>query len=141
MKGQAAVMEKIIMLFFIVIVIVGLIVFLSWWNVSQVRIEGQKDVNERALGIAKAMMTDSLFVKDVAMFDDSKLKAANKTACKAFEKIFGAEWFAEVTELDGNRWSICVKDRKSTSYDIPVNIFNQESEKVSVGNLKVGVYR
>jgi len=141
MKGQAAMMEKVIVMFFVVIIIVALIIFLSGWFMLNIRTEGQRTTNERALFIMKNVATNPLFVKDDSMFDDTKLTAASDMPCEAFEKLYGENWYIEVeNKFDGTEWKICSQNRRNTSYIIPVNIFEKHTGLVYVGNLKVGVF-
>jgi len=139
-KGQAAIMEKIFTVFFMVIVLIALIIFLGVWNVLQINVEGQEVVNERAMSLMKLISTHPLLVKEASMFDDSKLEVAEGMPCEGFEKLFGKRWYAEISDIDGTKWSMCILNEKNASYDIPVNIYHKDTEKVTIGKLKVGIY-
>ena len=140
MKAQAIIMEKMVLMFFIGIILIAMVLFLGFWNITQFNLENQKNFNDRAFSITKRVMTDPLLVKEDSVFDSSKLQAANQTACQAFEKIYGREWFIEVSTQDDS-WSLCVKDKRAVIFDIPVNVYDASSERVSIGKLRVGVYR
>lgn len=154
-KAQHSIMEYILLTFFIMVVIIAIIFFLTGWQVSQFELEQEKTKIDRAFWLTKSFLTSQYFVKDNSMFDSMKLSAA-LDSCEELEKIFGYEWFAEVnllggtdalcteTDTDCNQWKFCEKTKNYTAYIIPVNIYkvmdNDMRGRVYIGTLKVGVY-
>ena len=57
MSGQASILEYALMVFFVIIIIVALMVFLSYWQLTQLRVEETRVEMDRALFITKATIT------------------------------------------------------------------------------------
>ncbi len=151
-------MEYILLTFFILLVIVGLLFFLSWWQFSQLGMEEHKVRMDRVMSLAQQVSNSPYFVKENSMFDDAKLtalKSLGSDVCTGMESIFGYGWFIKVRLFDGtgeevpctwgnypecNSWTFCAKGQKNTSRAIPVNVYRKMSEKNSVGILEVGIY-
>jgi hypothetical protein len=152
------------MTFFIIVIIVALMVFLSYWQITQLRVEETKAQTDRALFLAKHLLNSQHFVKKDSMFDDGRLTALASLpdACGELQKIFGEDWFAEIRVLDGNPetlctwsnypecncWKFCAENKNNMSFVIPVNIYRKIGyvlttgilERSDIGTLKVGVY-
>ncbi len=154
-KAQHSIMEYILLTFFIMVVIIAIIFFLTGWQISQTQLEQEKTKMDRAFWLAKSFLSSQYFVKDNSMFDDMKLRATVGVGCEELEKVFGYEWFAEIRLLDGSgitdrcttstdpyctQWEFCKKNKNYTAYTVPVNIYKVTEEKVYLGTLKVGVY-
>lgn len=153
------------MTFFVLVVIIGLIIFLSYWQVTQLGVEQTRTEMDRALFLTKHFLNSQQFVKKDSMFDDGKLTAlfSLPNACEELQKVFGLDWFAEIRVLDGsdteipctwseypdcNYWSFCVEDKSNISYVVPTNIYRRIGYilttgvlgRTDIGTLKVGVY-
>lgn len=156
-KGQVSIMEYILLTFFILMVILALIFFLSWWQLTQLGMEEHKLKMEKVFLAASHVTNSPYFVKENAIFDDAKLTAAKSlgpSICKDFEKFLGFDWFIKIKSFEGdgdvpctwmnypdcNSWEFCTKNQKNTSRILPVNIYRKVSEKNAVGILEVGVY-
>jgi hypothetical protein len=168
MKAQANMLEYVFLTFFVIVVIVGLIFFLSGWTALQLNMDKEKTKLDSALFLAKQFQNLPVLVHDRSMFDDSKLTAMASLgpadSCKYLEAFMDQKWFAEVAAFDGsgsqvnctysnypncNFWSFCDQPRKkTTTYLFPVNIYrkfglqtaNNVFPKVELGTLKIGVY-
>ena len=89
-KAQHSIMEYILLTFFIMVVIIAIIFFLTGWQVSQFELEQEKTKIDRAFWLTKSFLTSQYFVKDNSMFDSMKLSAALSVECEELEKIFTA---------------------------------------------------
>ena len=155
MKGQQGIMEYVMLTFFVLVIIVALLFFLSWWQASQLGLESRDNAVQRTYSVLGQLINDPVVVKGNSMLDDSKLSALQDMDCQELESIFGQGWYANVTLFEGdtsvvcgtnyphcNCWSFCPEnygDRCTRiSYVIPVNIHRKMSESVSVGTLEVG---
>ena len=69
-KGQAHMMEYILMTLFIVIIIGILIFFLMSWQFTQLRATESKSEGEKALFVMKFFIKSPFFTKDESIFDD-----------------------------------------------------------------------
>ena len=167
-KGQANIMEYILMTFFIFVIIIALMFFLSIWQVSQVQMSSASDYLERVGDISDAVMKSVYFIKGStmvvdSMFDDSKLMAfvsGGEEVCDQLEKIFGSRWFMEVRAIeysesentgiseectnhnypDCNTWTICKTDDEAVLVVMPVNIYRKMHAMTDMGILTVGAY-
>ncbi len=164
-KSQAQIMEYIVMIFFVMVIIVVIIIFLSGWHFAQLKAEETKDASSRVLFLTKHLSHSPLLVKDDYMFDDGKLtalKSLGPELCGELEKIFGYDWYIEITVLDGkpktectwsnypdcNYWEFCTKNEKNVTYDLPVNVYRRIGytlstgvfSRVDIGFIRVGVY-
>lgn len=156
-KGQVSIMEYILLTFFILMVILALIFFLSWWQFTQLGMEEHKLRMEKVFLAASHITASPYFVRESGIFDDAKLTAAKSIEaeiCKDFEGIIGFDWFIKVTSFEGeekvpctwmnypdcNSWEFCTKNQKNTSRILPVNIYRKISERNAVGIVEVGVY-
>lgn len=137
-------MEYIFMTLFLMVIIIGLVLFLTGWQVIQSDVQADKSKIDRILFLTNYFTNTPLLAKDTAMLDDSKLDAFEDVetySCTELEKALGQKWFVEVRNLDDSRlWSFCTRNSRNSSFVIPVNIYNRLNEKVSVGTLKAGVY-
>lgn len=155
LKAQYEIMEYIFMTVFLIVVIIGLMLFLFWWNFSQFKIEEIKNKDNRIISIARYIMVDPVFVNEDSIFDDAKLTAINMTIkCKELEDILGDGWYLKIKSLDlegekycnwlrypdCNFWVICKENKDHISQKFPVNIYRKISDKISIGILEVGVY-
>jgi len=164
MSGQASILEYALMTFFVLVVIIGLIIFLSYWQITQLGIEETKTRTDRVLFLTKHFLNSQQFVKRDSMFDDGKLTAlvSLPNACEELQKVFGLDWFAEIRVLDGsatkectwtnypdcNSWSFCVESKRNISYVVPTNIYRRIGYilttgilgRTDTGTLEVGVY-
>jgi len=156
-KAQVSIMEYILLTFFILLVILGLLFFLSWWQFSQIGMEEHKVKMERILFLAQYVSNSPYLVKENSIFDDAKLTAIKSLGpgiCKDFESVFGYNWFIKIKVFDGdteipctwsnypncNSWEFCTKDQKNTSRMLPVNIYRKIPEENGIGIMEVGIY-
>ncbi len=157
LKAQSEIMEYIFMVVFLMALIIGLMLFLSWWNVSQSRVEALQSKEERIASITRYLMSEPMFANEDSMFDDAKLTAINDTdtvKCQEFEGILGSGWYVKIRSLDMegehpckwsnypdcNLWVICKEKQNHIAQRFPVNIYRKISDNVSIGILEVGVY-
>jgi len=153
-KAQAELLEYLLLVVFIVASIIGIILFISWWNAQQLNIQGFQNQEDRMLGIAQHIMTDQAFANGDSMLDDAKLTSIIALhACQELEGIFGVGWYAKVKSLDMegeipcswsaypecNSWTICDYKEKHIGQKFPVNVYRKVSDKVALGVLEVGV--
>jgi hypothetical protein len=156
-RGQVSIMEYVLMTFFIIVIILGLLFFLSWWQFTQIGMQEHKTRMERVFMTARYMSNSPYFVKENSFFDDAKLTAAKSlgsSVCKDFESLFGYDCFIKVRVFDGdleipctwgnypdcNSWEFCTKNQRNISRILPVNIYRKISESNGVGTMEVGVY-
>jgi hypothetical protein len=162
MKVQASIMEYILMTFFLLVVIVAMVLFMGWWNVTQLNIDQNKLTDSRALLLIQDLSSSEYIAAENSVLDDSKLtalkmmQAKGTDLCREFEPLFGREWFFEVRILDGNpseectfpkhpncnTWTFCRsdQDRPVTIYNIPVNVHRKISGTNEIALLYSGVY-
>jgi len=157
-KAQTHIMEYILLTLFIVIIITGLIFFLSGWQITQMRSGQVKAESEKALYLMKFFVKSPFFTDDESLFDDLKLTAFSKMGddgCKQLVAIFGKDWFANISVVGGSgvlcnsqngyencdAWSLCNKEgRKAFSYTLPVTIYRVSENRNYIGMLNIGVY-
>lgn len=166
-KGQMGIMEYILMTFFIMVVIVIIIVFLTGWQVSQLRVEEHTTRQLQTLSALKNVLSSEFLVKDKNVFDDSKLQGMmslpENEKCPTIEGLFGPDVFFEITVLgeeqvpctrsiydpNCNYWSFCKKPQGAfEALVIPVNVYRKFGTvlqdniipRTDLGILKVGIY-
>jgi hypothetical protein len=164
-KGSVELMEYMFLTLFVIVIVIAFVLFLSWWQMSQVGAERSRMQMDKALVISKGFASSPLFAREESMLDDGKLTAAMEIAdiCQRLDEIYGIDWYAVVRMLDGqpdtlcsssnypdcNMWEFCrttATDR--ISYAVPVNIYRNIGAVFStglfgrtyVGTLEVGVY-
>jgi len=163
LRGQANIMEYILMTFFIVVVIIGLMLFMSSWQSTQHQLEIAKENNARALELTNFISTSPYFIKGSQvlagpMLDDAKIMALSATdnICDKLENMFGSNWFAEISIIEYqsdekidcttdnypncNTWTLCDEDHDKLFYVLPVNIYRRALDRTDIGTLKVGIY-
>ena len=153
-KSQSNLMEYLLLIFFVVFIIVALILFITWWQVTQLGMKKSQEIEDRALSLTKEILINGFFVKEESVFDDGKLTAANTTIkCEELKHILGEGWFMKIKTLDENvipcnednypdcnYWEFCVQDNPASIYAIPVNIYRRVQDRYDLGVLYVGVY-
>jgi hypothetical protein len=114
-KAQANIMEYVLMTFFIFVVVIALMFFLSMWQASESQLDTTKERLDNIGDIADFVLKSPYFIKGSSMvvdpmFDDSKLTAF-KTAfgvdpgeegCQRLENMFGPNWYFEVIVFEYN---------------------------------------
>lgn len=152
-------MEYLLLSFFILMVILVMILFLTGWFFSQQGLEQQNIEKERALTMLERLTNSPLFVKENSVFDDSKLIAIQSlgetSACRDFQDLFGSGWFMELevlsrpggdcdwsSYLNCGHWKlVCGRaGARNISYDLPVNIYRKVEDRTDLGSLKAGIY-
>ena len=153
MRGQAHLMEYVLLSFFILLVIVLITFFLTGWQITTTGSEQRKVIYDRAEFLLRAF-TNSPYInkntyKEGSMLEDSKLSSIT---CEDLEKLYGKGWFAEIEALefkeecnDENyplcgKWSYCKKQGDAVIFELPVNIYKKTSGEIDIGFLRVGLY-
>lgn len=147
-KGQASIIEHIMVIFFLVVIVIALIILLTGFQLYQVNAEGEKAERDRALTLTKIILNSRYFTRETSMFDDGKMEAVEDIIeCDDLESVFGKNWFFELKVLEygivTDEWMInsCSRmDGRNFSYTIPVNIYRVAENKNDIGILKVGVF-
>ncbi|MBI4182225.1 MAG: hypothetical protein HY520_04635 [Candidatus Aenigmarchaeota archaeon] len=126
------------MIFLIMVVVVGLIVLLTGYQITRAAADRSDRTQDRALFLLKQVTTHPLFVSEEGVLDDAKLTALATLpdGCARLEDLFGPDWFLEVETLDGpgaacaqtnypacGRWELCKQDARAVAYDLPVNVY------------------
>lgn len=149
-KAQMGIMEYMLLTFFIMVVVVVLVLFISGWQISQVQMGQAQERTQRTLSLTRNILSSQMFAKEESMFDDSKLSALmvverEQDVCEEFEEMFGTGWFLDVSTLgcDLNctpanainrygeccRWEFCTPDTlegyEVDIFSIPVNIYRK----------------
>lgn len=152
-KGQAGIMEYILLTFFIMVIVVILIIFVSGWQISQLEMGQAQDKTRKILTLTQNVLNSQMFVKGSGMFDDSKLHALSDLEnpnnpdldiCTDLEQAFGMNWYLEVHTLGCDRdcigptgygvccsWTICKPpDLETGEYQVdilslPVNVYRK----------------
>lgn len=159
LKGQSEMMEYILMVVFLVAAIIAIILFLSWWNIQQLQMEGFKSRQDRVVSIAEYMMNDYMLANGDSVFDDAKLTSVNAAGikCEDLQKIYGTGWYVKIKSLDMegekkcdwsgypgcNVWTFCnyqERPESRSAYNFPVNVYRKVSDKVALAVLHVEVY-
>ncbi len=159
-KGQASIMEYLLLSFFILMVIIALILFLTFWQTSSLNLEKQNLKIQRLDTLLNRFINSPLFVKENSVFDDSKLMAIqsleSQGACHDLEGLFGSDWSIEVEVLTPRpgcagpctvssypccgSWEICTRGEKNVTRVLPVNVYRKAEDRNDLGLLTVGVY-
>ncbi len=165
-RGSVEMMEYMFLTLFVIVIVIALVIFLSWWNISQMDVEKSKAELDKTLVLAKSLASSPFLARSDSMMDDGKLTALQEMrqdACSAIGGIYGAKWFAVVRLLDGsndtlcsstnypdcNYWQFCKTESKNyRSYVVPVNIYRNIGTVLStgvlgrtyIGSIEVGVY-
>jgi hypothetical protein len=157
MKAQFGIIEYIVISIFLVIIIAGVVIFLSYWQAAQIGLEKRTVLTEKVLSLTKEIFDHPALIKENVMFDDSKLDRSKlEKICKNLEEKFDVEWFAEIKAfeivktgekfsfIDSMKMDLCEKkdeeDKKFVAYDFPVNVYRKKEKVTQMGILKVGVY-
>jgi len=168
MKGQSQMLEYVLLMVFVVAVILMLMLFLTWWQLSQLKVEESKGQQGKALSMLNLMLDSPYLAKENSMLDDGKLTVLSSIidGCDELKKVYGEGWHAEVMLLDGkprskctqasypecNYWSICPEQQSEgrISRVIPVNVYrnigfvlnvtNEALPRVYLATLNVTVY-
>jgi len=165
-KGQSNIIEYIFMTLFVIIMIVVLIIFMSWFQFSQIEMRGGSLRTEKAEFLMGYITASPYMVIENSMFDDSKLTALlyMDDYCDRLDDIFGTSWSLSIellTSEDGcyanctldnypccGSWTLCDKRREYAGrndiveriYPIPVNVFRKMNEMVHLADMRVTVY-
>lgn len=157
MRGQAQLMEYVLLSFFVVLIIVVVTFFLTGWQITTTNSE------QRTMEYAKAefllrSFANSPYInrntyKEGSMLEDSKLTAIT---CNDLQLLYGTGWYAEIEALDYQgsdvqcdagvypycgSWIYCKEEGKTAViFEIPVNIYRKLTGEVDVGFLRVGMY-
>jgi hypothetical protein len=153
-KGQAHIMEYVLLSFFILMIIVLIVFFLTGWQIGTTRSRQSLLKEQRASFMMKAFSNSPLLNKEGfregGMLEDSRLTALD---CEDMEELMGRGWFAEVKIIDSltectyenyprcGVWTFCKTDNQGfIAYDIPVNVYRTLTKDVEIGILTVGFY-
>ena len=163
-KGQSSIMEYLLLSFFILMVIIALIFFLTFWQSSTWSLEKQNLKIQRLDTLLNRFINSPLFVRENSVFDDSKLMAIksleSQGACEDLEGLFGSDWFLEIEVLTprqgcagpcesavtdypccGSWVIICGQGSKlNTTRALPVNVYRKAEDRNDLAVLTVGVY-
>ncbi len=152
--GQANIMEYVLLIFFIFMILIIIMLFISGWQISSSESNKYELVLKRAMFLTKSFSISPYInregFKEGSMFEDSKLMVLK---CEDLEKIFGKGWFATVSVLGSTMkcekdsdypecgvWEYCKTGKNSISYEVPVNIYRKISDRTDIGVLEVGIY-
>jgi hypothetical protein len=165
-KGSVEMMEYMFLTLFVIFIVIAFVLFLSWWNISQMDVEKSKVELDKTLVLTRSLISSPFLAREDSMLDDGKLtvlQGMGQDACERIGSIYGANWFAVVRLLDGsndtvcnstsypdcNYWSFCKTASKNyRSYVVPVNIYRNIGTVLStgvlgrtyIGSIEVGVY-
>ena len=167
--GQSQMLEYVLLMVFVIAVILALMIFLTWWQISQLGVEKGKNQQDRALSLLKLFSDSPYMAKENSMLDDGKLTvlaAMLPDACERLQKVYGNDWHAEIRLFDGNPlvqcsqatypdcnyWRLCPEQQAKAKVAriIPVNIYrnigftldvtNAVLPRTYLGTLNVTVY-
>ncbi len=161
MKGQAHLMEYVLLSFFVLLVIVMFTFLLTGWQMSTIGSERERVKYSKAEFLFRAF-TNSPYInkntyKEGSMFEDSKLTAIT---CEELQQLYGTGWYAEVdwiepvdtylefkdvactldTYPECGKWSYCKTEGDARIYELPINIHRKTTGKIGMGMLRVGLY-
>ncbi len=156
-KGQSEIMEYIVMVVLIVAAIIAIILFLSWWSIMQIEMQGSKNQNDKIVSLGQMIMGDYMLINEQAMLDDAKLTSLvsmSSEGCERLQALLGANWYAKIKSLDMegdipctwgnypdcNSWTICEYKEPHIAQVFPVNVYRKLSDKAALAVLEVGVY-
>ena len=149
------------MSFFMLVVIVALIFFLTWWQFSQLGAEKQNINTQNIEKHLRMFINTPLLVNENSVLDGSKLMAIQslgQDACQKLETLFGERWYIEVEILSRTSclgqcdassypccgyWEICKPSQEPGNVDmlvLPVNVYRKSYDRTDLGLLRVGVY-
>jgi len=151
-------MEYMFLTLFVIFIVIAFVIFLSWWNVSQMDVEKSGMELDKTLVLTKSLISSPFLAREDSMLDDGKLtvlQAMGQDTCTSIGSIYGADWFAVIRLLDGrndtpcnqtsypdcNYWSLCKKDlsapgaKNYRSYVVPVNIYRNMGMVLTTGVL------
>lgn len=157
-KGSVELMEYMFLTLFVIFIVIAFVIFLSWWNVSQMDVEKSGMELDKTLVLTKSLISSPFLAREDSMLDDGKLtvlQAMGQDTCTSIGSIYGADWFAVIRLLDGrndtpcnqtsypdcNYWSLCKKDlsapgaKNYRSYVVPVNIYRNMGMVLTTGVL------
>jgi hypothetical protein len=159
-KAQSSIMEYLLLSFFILMVIIALIFFLTFWQSSQLSLEQQNLKSQRLDTLLNRFINSPLFVMENSVFDDSKLMAIqsleNKGACQDLEALFGSDWSIRVEVLTPRpgcagpctassypccgSWEICTRGERNITKVLPVNVYRKSEDRNDLGLMTVSIY-
>lgn len=159
-KGQSNIMEYIFLTLFILIMIVAMILFLSWFQMSQFEMKGGDIQIEKAKFLMNYMINSPYLAEENSLFDDSKLTSllSLEDYCDRLDGVFGLRWSLKVdllTSEDGcfvecteesypccGSWTFCERESKGSvlKYVIPVNVLRKINNQVHLAKMEVSVY-
>lgn len=159
-KAQSSIMEYLLLSFFILMVIIALIFFLTFWQSSSLNLEKQNLKIQRLDTLLNRFINSPLFVKENSVFDDSKLMAiqslGGQGACKDLEGLFGSNWFLKVEVLNPrpgcagpctasshpccDTWEICGRGGNNVTRVLPANVYRKAENRNDLAVMTVGVY-
>lgn len=165
-KGSVEMMEYMFLTLFVIVIVIAFVIFLSWWQVSQMNVEKSRMELDKTLVLTKTLLSSPFIAREDSMLDDGKLtimQEMGEDACQRIRSMYGAEWFAVIRLFDGsndtlcstsnypdcNYWVFCKDARKDyRSYMVPVNIYRNIGAVLTtgvlgetyVGSMEVGMY-
>jgi hypothetical protein len=155
MKGQAHLMEYVLLGFFAVLIIVVVTFFLTGWQISTTSSEQRNMEYARSEFLLRSIANSPYLNKNTfregSMLEDSKLTSIT---CGELQSLYGTGWYAEVESLEFKdtpcsvdtypgcgKWSFCKEASKTAiTFEIPVNIYMRTTGEIDAGTLRVGLY-
>lgn len=157
-RAQANLLEYLLLTFFIILIIMGVVFLLTHFQIMQIQIQGQSESQDHTFSLMSSFLSSPYLVKEKSMFDDSKLTAIKSLGgqmCIDLEKIYGRNWYIKINVLGQNQsctwsnypncgyWSLCypaTEPREKTSYIIPINVHRRITGTTDIASLEVGTY-
>lgn len=134
-------LEYLILMIFVVAIIIVIIFMLSFYQISQINAEKNRNQQEKALTLLKQFSSSPYMVSENSVFEDGLLTALGMgvpSSCESLQREYGSDWYAEITLMDGepvrecfqanypdcNHWKICQKQESLGKIIrvIPVNV-------------------
>jgi hypothetical protein len=160
LSGQSSIMEYLLISFFVLMVILFMIFFLTGWFFSQQGLEQQNIQNQRVLTMLERVTNSQLFVNENSVFDDLKLLSAQsmpqEELCSDLSRLFGDGWFLRIEVINRpggpcdfssyvsgcGSWELrCGEPGEGQRImNLPVNVFRKAEDRTDIGVLTVGVY-
>lgn len=154
MKGQYNLMEYVLLTLFVLLIIVMITFFLTWWQISTTGSEQRRITHDRAEFLLRAFTNSPYINKNTypegSMLEDSKLSSIT---CQDLQNLYGEKWFAEIESYNFNvecnednpypycgKWSYCKKEADAMIFELPVNIYKKTTGEIDIGYLRVGLY-
>lgn len=156
MMGQSQMLEYVLLMVFVVAVIFSIMIFLTWWQITQLSVEKTNQQQERVLSFIKSFIESPYMTKENSIFDDGKLTALAMIpdSCEKLRGVYGDDWHAEIMLMDGkplrecgqmtypdgsqscNYWSICPKQtaKGKITQIVPVNVYRRIGYVLNVTN-------